>query len=78
MRDQATLRVDHIGLAALANLDFRDDVPDQLEIDFRDADAGIAPRAGERESHVRLGFAPEVDRAIVDLVLHRFGEFGLL
>jgi len=48
MRDQATLCVDHVGLAALTDFDLGDDVPDQLEIDFRDADAGVTTRAGER------------------------------
>ena len=78
MRDEAALRVDHVGLAVLADLDLRDHVPDQLEIDLGDADAGIAPRAGERQRHVGLGFAAEIDRAVIDLLGHRLGELRLL
>src|SRR5437660_7302616 len=61
MRDQPSLRVDHIGVAALADLDLRDHVPDQLEIDLGDAHAGVAPRAGNGQRHIRLGFAAEID-----------------
>ena len=55
MRDEAALRVNHVSLPALANLNLGDDVPDQLKIDFRDADAGVATRAGERQRHIRFG-----------------------
>ena len=78
MRDQPALRVDHVGLAVLADLDLRDHVPDQLEIDLGDADAGVAPRAGERQRHVGLGFAAEIDRAVIDLVGDGLGEFRVL
>ena len=40
MRDQAALGIDHIGVAVLAHFDLRNDVPDELEVDLRDADAG--------------------------------------
>ena len=76
MRDQPAVAVDHIGVAVLADLDLRDHVPDQLEIDLGDADAGLAPRAGERERHVGLGFAAEIDRAVIDLVGHASVNFG--
>ncbi len=76
MRDQAAVAVDDIGDAALADLDLRDHVPDQLEIDLGDAHAGVAAGAGERQRHVRLGLAAEVDRAVIDLLRHRFGELG--
>ena len=78
MRDQAAVGIDHIGVAVLADLDPGDHVPDQLEIDLRDADAGLAPRAGERQRHVGLGFAAEIDRAVIDLVGHGLGEFRLV
>ncbi len=78
MRDEASLRVHHVGLAALANLDLGDDVPDQLQVDFSDADAGVATRAGKRQRHVRFGLAAEIDRAVIDLVFHRLGELRLL
>ena len=45
MRDQPPLPVDDVGLPARADLDLGDDVPDQLEIDLGDGDAGVAPRA---------------------------------
>ena len=78
MGDQPPLRSDHIGVAALADLDLRDHVPDELEVDLGDADAGVAPRAGDRERHVGLGLAAEVDRAVIDLLRHRLGEFRVL
>ena len=78
MRDQACLPVDHVGAAFFADLDLRHHVPNQLEVDLRDAHAGVAPRAGERQRHVRLGLAAEVDRAVVDLVGRGFGELRLL
>lgn len=40
MRNQASLRADHIGVAALTDLDLRHHVPDQLEIDLGDTDGG--------------------------------------
>jgi hypothetical protein len=38
----------------------------------------LTPRAGERQRHVGLGFAAEIDRAVVDLVRHGLGEARLL
>ncbi len=78
MRDQPSLRVDDIGVAALADLDLRDHVPDELEIDFRDAHTRVAPRAGDGQRHVRLGFAAEIDRPVIDLARHRFRELGIV
>ena len=75
MRDQPPLPVDDIGLTTLADLDLGDNVPDQLEIDLGDGDAGIAPRAGERQRHVGFQLAPEIDRAVIDLVGDGLGEF---
>jgi hypothetical protein len=40
---EAAVRIDHIGLSVFADLDLRDHVPDQLEIDLGDADAGVEP-----------------------------------
>ncbi len=78
MRDQPSLAVDHVGAAALTDLDLSDHVPDQLEIDLGDADAGVAAGAGERERHVGLGLAAEVDRAVVYLVCRSLSELRLL
>ena len=77
MSDQAPSRIDHIGLAVFANLDLRDDVPDELKIDFRDAHTGVASRTGERQRHVRLGFPAKINRTVVDLVFNGFGKLRL-
>ena len=78
MRDQPPLRVDHIGVAALADLDLGDHVPDQLEIDLGHAHAGIAPGAGDRERHVGLRLAAEIDRPVIDLACHRLRELRIV
>ena len=78
MRDQASLRADHIGVTALADLDLRHHVPDQLEIDLGDADAGILAGAGQRQRHVGLGLPAEIHRPVIDLVGDGFGEFRIL
>ena len=76
--DQTPERIDDVGLPALTDLDLRDHVPDELEIDLGDAHAGIAALAGHREGHVRLGLMAEIDRAVVVLVGHGFDEFRIL
>src|SRR5438105_15467295 len=78
MGDQPSLCVDDVGVAALADLDLRDHVPDELEIDFRDAHTRVAPRAGDGQRHVWLGFAAEIDRPVIDLARHRFRELGII
>ena len=78
MRDQAALRTHDIGVAALADLDLRDHVPDQLQIDLGDADAGVLAGAGQRQRHVGLGLAAEIDRSVIDLVGDGLGEFRIL
>ena len=78
MRDQASLRADDIGMAVLADLDLRHHVPDQFEIDLGDADAGVLAGAGQRQRHVGLGLAAEIDRPVIDLVGDGFGEFRIL
>ena len=78
MRDQAPLRAHHIGMAALADLDLRDHVPDQLEIDLGDADAGVLAGAGQRQRHIGLGLPAEIDRPVIDLVGDGLGELRVL
>jgi hypothetical protein len=78
MCDQAALRVDNVGVAALADLDLRNHVPDQLEIDLGHAHAGIAPRPGDGQGHIGLGLAAEIDRPVVDLLCRRLGEFRIV
>ena len=57
MRNQPPVRVDDIGMTALADLDLGDHVPDQLEIDFGDADPSVLARAGQRQCHIGLGLS---------------------
>ena len=78
MGDQPALRADHIGVAVLADLDLRDHVPDQLQIDLGDADAGVLAGAGQRQRHVGLGLPAEIDRPVIDLVGDGLGEFRVL
>ena len=78
MRDQPAGGIDHIGAAVLADLDLGHHIPDQLEIDLRDAHPGIAPGAGKRQRHVRLGLAAKVNRAVIDFMRHGLREFRLL
>ena len=78
MRDQAAGGVDHIGAAVAGEFDLGEHVPDQFQIDLGDAYPGVAPRAGERQCHVRLRFAAEIDRAVIHLVRHRLSEGRVL
>ncbi len=78
MSDQTPLRVDHVGLPVRADLDLRHHVPDELEIDLRDAHPGVPARASHPERHIGFRLAAEIDRPIVDLLRHRLGEFGVL
>ena len=78
MCNQAAIRIDHIGLSVFADLDLRDHVPDQLQIDLGDADAGIEPGAGERQGHVGLGLPSEINRAEINLLGYRLGELGVM
>ncbi len=78
MRDQPALRAHHIGMAVLADLDVGDHVPDQLQIDFGDGNAGVLAGAGQRQRHVGLGLAAEIDRPVIDLVGDGLGEFRIL
>ncbi len=78
MRDQAPSRADHIGVAALADLDLRDHVPDQFQIDLGDADAGVLAGAGQRQRHIGLGLPAEINRPVIDLVGDGFGKFRIV
>src|SRR5215468_2454301 len=78
MRDQAPLVVDHVSLPVLANLDLRNHVPNELEVDLGNTHAGVSSDPGECERHVRLRFAAEIDWTEVDLLGHRVGEFRFM
>ena len=71
---QSAAPVDDIGIAALADLQRGDDIPDQLQIDLGDGDTGIPAVARHRQGHVRLGFLAEIDRAEPDALRLRFGK----
>ena len=75
MRDEPPFSIDHVRVAVVADLDLRDYVPDQLEVDFGDADAVLAPRAGERKRHIGLRLAAKIDCSVIDFVGDRLGEF---
>ena len=62
----------------LADLDLGDHVPDQLQIDLGDGDAGVLAGAGQRQGHVGLGLPAEIHRAVIDLVGDGLGEFRVL
>ena len=78
MRDQAPLRVDDIGAARSPTLICET----TSQISLRLTSAMLTPASRrvpcDGERHIRLGFAAEVDRTVIDLVLHRLGELGSL
>ncbi len=65
MGEQVALAVHRVGLAGLADPDLGDHVPDELEVDLHDGDAGALAAARHGDGHVRLGLLPEVHRAVV-------------
>ena len=75
MRHQAAHAVDDIGVAVLADLDLRDHVQDQLEIDLGNRDAAAAAMR-HRHGEVGLALLAEIDRPEIDLVGLRFDEGG--
>src|SRR5215472_19204609 len=78
MSNQSSLPVDDVRVAAPAGLNFRDHIPDELEVDLSDAHAVITACPRERESHIGLGLAPKVNWPIVDLVGQCLAELRLL
>src|SRR5436190_5889157 len=65
MSDQSIVGVDDIRLSVLAQLDLRDYVLDEFQIDFGDTHAGIAPRPGQCQCHVRLRGVAKIDRPVI-------------
>ena len=63
MRDQFALRVDNVGKTFVADADRGHDIPDELEVDLCNGDAGGSARVCERDRHVRLRAAPKIDGA---------------
>src|ERR1700741_3519430 len=78
MRDQPAVAIDYVSVAALADLQASDDIPDQLEIDLRDYDPSILSLLGHRQGQVWLRLFLEIDRTEPDAVPARFGKAGVL
>ena len=64
MGDQRARGIHHVGEPRLADLDARDDLPHELEIDLGDGDAAAGAPGGAGHRHVGLGLLAEVDRAV--------------
>src|SRR5580700_3752822 len=77
MRDQARGVVNHISLAVLADLNLRNDIPNEREIDLRYYNAEFGPSAGHGYRHVRLRLVDKIDRPVIDLVGGRLNEWSL-
>ena len=78
MGDQQASGVDDVGAAGAADLDARDHVPDEFQIDLGDGHPLVAAPPAEAESEVGLGFAPEIDRAQIAPVGARLPEPGIV
>ena len=78
MRDQVAVGVHDVGVAGLADLDLRDHVPDELEVDLRHRHPGLVAAAAQRDGDVRLGLLAEVDEAEVGLALLGIAEARVL
>ena len=66
--------IQHEGVAGLPDLDGRDHVPDQLEIDLGDNHADGRSIAGDRDRQVGLGAAVVADLAVPDPRRARSGD----
>src|ERR1051325_1627856 len=58
-------------MSVFTDLDLRNHVPNELEVDLCDNHPVFAPQASHRQSHVRLGLSPEIDRTEIDLAFQR-------
>ena len=77
MRNQITLLGDDIGVPRLTRSNFRDHVPDILEVDLSNQHTNHF--TGDaldryRQSCVRLGFLDKIDRAEVRLALFSYSK----
>ncbi len=78
MGDEAALGIHHVGPAGLADADLMYHVPDVGQVHLCHADTAVPAGARNGQRHVRLGLAPEIDRAIVDLVGNGQSELVVL
>ncbi len=76
--DEQAALVDHVGGAGLADLDARDHVPDELEVDLGHRHPGRAAAAGDAHGDVGLRALAEVDLAEIALVGPGVGERRVL
>ena len=76
--DEEALAVDDVGLALVADLDPRDDVPDELEVDVGNRHRSAVAAGADRNRHVRLGFLAEVHRPEPGLAALRIAKRRLL
>ncbi len=60
---QQAVAVDHVGLARFADVDARDHLPDELQVELGNRDRPLGPAGADRDRHVGLGAAVEVHRA---------------
>ena len=77
MGNQTPCVVDDKGVSGVADLDRRDDIPDQFEVDVGNDDPGGRAVSRNRDPHVRLGIALIVHRAIPDPVGARADNRGI-
>src|SRR5262245_447433 len=68
MSEQPTVGIYHIRVSMFADPDLRDHIPDELEIDFGNADARVAPRSRECHGDVGLGLDSKIYWAIEDFI----------
>ena len=70
--------VEHKGVARLADMDRRDHIPDQFQIDHGNCDPVAGPCAGHGNGHVGLGTFVQRHRAVPDPVRTRAEHGGVV
>ena len=78
MCDEASRLVNNISPTALADLNLRDDVPNEGEIHLPNDNAILRSNAGHGYRHIRLRLVDEINRPIVNFIDHRLNERRLL
>jgi hypothetical protein len=76
--DEEPVAIDDVGLAFLADLDPRYDIPDELEVHVGDRHGALIAARANGDRHVRLGLLAEVDRPEPRRSAPRALECGLL
>ena len=77
MGDQPPGIVDDEGMAGVADLDRRDDIPDQFQVDVGNGNPGGRKVSGDRDPHVGLGIVLICERAVPDLAGARADNRGI-